>query len=214
MPARQHRRYPWDALWAWASARGLTMKDLERRSGSDRRELYRWRSAGSVPETAADRVAVKLGTVPGLIWPEWEADGQASVERAEAERRARDAAKTRRLRRTNPEYAERQRAITRAWKAECPDYVRAQKRAYNARHRERLNEASRIRKQRWRDRQRLQAEADYKEVNVLHGRDVKDGHSGEETAGQGGMPPSISCPGDGSSPASRSDNGATEQEVA
>lgn len=125
MPSPQ-RKYPWEPLWAFAVGRRLSMSELARRVGSasDGRELYRWREAGGVPEAAADRVAVALGVLPDAIWPEWH-------EVAEADRRAKAAAKMRRFRALHPDYAERQRAGARRYKAEARDYVLAYNRAYN-----------------------------------------------------------------------------------
>jgi hypothetical protein len=123
-------RYSWDEFWKWASNRGLTMNEVARRVGSDRRELYRWREAGGVPKAAADRVAVKLGALPGEIWSAWNVDSAEMVEAHRARRRAVHAAAKRRYRQRHPEVRERERAYRRAYYADSADYEKAARRRY------------------------------------------------------------------------------------
>lgn len=126
----RQQRYSWDDLWQWALTRNLTMNDLAQRVGSDRRELYRWREAGGVPESAADRVAVKLGVTPCEIWAKWHEVGMAMAEAEDARRRALRAATKRRYRAKHPDYAERQRAYRAAYYADAGDFERARQRRY------------------------------------------------------------------------------------
>lgn len=129
MPARQER-LSWEPLWQLAQGRGLSMRTLQRRVGSDGRELYRWREAGGVPEYAADRVALALGVMPGEIWgDEWWA-------LADARRRAARTASQRRWR-SKPEAAERNRVARRAAYAASAEYERARQRRYYAANAER-----------------------------------------------------------------------------
>lgn len=126
--SRQHR-FSWDALWAWATERGLSMNELARRTGSDQRNLYRWREAGGVSDAAADRVAVKLGVTPLEIWgDEWLAVGLAGAEEAEARQRARHAEVERRRRERRPEVREANRQRLRAARAADPEWYRAARR--------------------------------------------------------------------------------------
>lgn len=128
-------RYPWGEFWQWAGGRGLSMSEVARRVGSDARELYRWRDAGSIPERAADRVAVKLGVLPSDIWPTWMEDGLAMAEAEERRQRALKAARLRRWRERHPDTRELARAYRRAYYAENRDYELNRQKAYDARRR-------------------------------------------------------------------------------
>lgn len=159
------RRYPWDEFWTWASARGLAMNEIARRIGSDRRELYRWREAGGVPETAADRVAVKLGVTPCAIWPAWHEIGLALAAEHDAQRRAHVAATKRRYWQTNPDYAERQRAKVQRWKEANPEKVRRYHAAYQREWRAKQGEKYRAARAEYQRRYRLlQAQSDAQEA--------------------------------------------------
>jgi hypothetical protein len=150
------RRYPWDEFWQWAEARGWTLNAVARALG-DPRNLYRWRASGAIPEASADRLALAVGTMPGEVWASWDADGLAVAEAEDARRRAAAVERVRRRRAESPEYAERQRAVARAWKAACPEYVKAYRDDYYKRNRERLIRQSVERKRRWRAAKRTSA---------------------------------------------------------
>lgn len=115
MPARQ-RRHPWDEFWTFAQGRGLNMKRLAVEAKADYRDLARWEAAGEIPEAAADRMAVAMGVHPGEVWGGWHA---VVLAEQDVRRRAKAAAKKRRQRARNPEYAARQRALAGRYKAEC-----------------------------------------------------------------------------------------------
>lgn len=44
--------------------------DLSRRSGYPLRTIQRWKTTG-IPLYSADRLAIRLGTHPAIIWPQW-----------------------------------------------------------------------------------------------------------------------------------------------
>ena len=46
------------------------LSELSRRTGYPLRTIQRWRVDG-IPYTSADRVAVRLGIHPALIWTDW-----------------------------------------------------------------------------------------------------------------------------------------------
>ncbi|MCA1569327.1 MAG: hypothetical protein LC798_03185 [Chloroflexi bacterium] len=71
-------RYDFGPLWEAAAAPSFI--ELARRLGLHSRQLYRYAHRG-VTDGAADRLAVRLGFVPYLLWPEWLAgEGSEAVQ--------------------------------------------------------------------------------------------------------------------------------------
>ena len=128
------KRYDPAPFFARLSALGMTQTELARQLGCDRSTVALWVKKG-VSESYADAAAVIVGLTPANLWPEWLDD---EIERAEAERRQKAAAKKRRERSTNPDYAERQRAYARRYKAENAAYIKAQYQRYYEENRERI----------------------------------------------------------------------------
>lgn len=52
----------------WEASHCETAGELAERLGRSRRQILRWKRDG-VPARVADAVAVELGLVPSLIWP-------------------------------------------------------------------------------------------------------------------------------------------------
>lgn len=67
--ALRSHRWPWEPLDALM---GGSAKSQAARLGVDDRQIYRWRRAGGLTDSAADRCAITLGTHPGLVWPGWD----------------------------------------------------------------------------------------------------------------------------------------------
>lgn len=128
------KRYDPAPFFSRAEAMGVSISELARRLRCDPVTLRRYREKG-IPEDRADAYAFALGVMPHDLWDEWFADAIAEEERA---RRAKAAAKRRRQRRENPDYAERQRASARRYKAENKSYVLAQNRRYYRENRDRI----------------------------------------------------------------------------
>jgi lambda repressor-like predicted transcriptional regulator len=76
MAAPFQRRYPFDALRDVVDpAHERTNLEVAEALGLQPRQLERYRRQG-VTDCAADRLAVRAGTHPAVIWPEW---GHAEV---------------------------------------------------------------------------------------------------------------------------------------
>ena len=81
-PRRRCHRYPLAPLrrlaqlrsglppWSPADPNGFSDEDLAVALDVTRRTIVRWTQDG-VPRWSADRVAVRLGFVPTLVWPDW-----------------------------------------------------------------------------------------------------------------------------------------------
>lgn len=227
----RQRRYPWADLEAFATGRGWSVPELAAHAGKHRSEFHLWRREGSVPEYAADKVAVALGTTPDLIWGEaWAAVGLALAEAEEARRRAKVAKQKRRYRQNNPDYAERQRAKVEAWKDANPNRVRRYHADYQRAWRERQGEAYLAARREYQRAYRARREA-LREGGLQGGqngqgktefrnyaRDVKDARGSTSASPITSPITPIHTPPTSPQPihsvTSLADNGTTEQEVA
>jgi lambda repressor-like predicted transcriptional regulator len=128
------RRYSWDDLWALVSGRGMTMTNLAAGSGFDRRELYRARDRGWLGEGLADRVAVRLGVLPGDVWPAWH--DEPEQERANRVRAGRAERDRRYRQRHSAAIRQRTADYQAAYRAQYREGLRAYRRAYYAANRQ------------------------------------------------------------------------------
>ena len=64
MPHNAAHRFPLEAVPA------SNLSELSRRTGYPLRTIQRWRVDG-IPYWSADRVAIRLGIHPALIWTDW-----------------------------------------------------------------------------------------------------------------------------------------------
>jgi lambda repressor-like predicted transcriptional regulator len=62
------RKFPAEALRS--ALGGGSVTDLARACQVDRTQMQRYLRDG-IPETAADRIAVRVGLHPGEVWSEW-----------------------------------------------------------------------------------------------------------------------------------------------
>lgn len=81
-------RYPMSDLFAVTGP--MSAAEYARRTGVSERGAQRHLSAGSVPDASADRVAIGLGSHPGVIWPDlwwqWECTQDRNTARARRRR--------------------------------------------------------------------------------------------------------------------------------
>lgn len=116
------RRYPLEPL---AAAMGVPLSSLGRLLGMSGSTWKQSRDDG-VTELVADRLAVKAGLHPFVVWPEM-VDHQVEDERAR--RRAVAAAAERRRYHSDPVKRARKNAARRAYYEEYGEYERARERA-------------------------------------------------------------------------------------
>jgi hypothetical protein len=124
-----------------ADALGCTLGQLGRRLGVSGSTWQQYRSEG-VSELVADRLAVKAGLHPALVWPELVEFAITEVEHIDYIRVMSDRAKNRDRkaaeRRHNARTQEREAEYRRAYRASLSDAARAQQlraaRAYKAAH--------------------------------------------------------------------------------
>lgn len=63
------RRWPVDEIDALVGP--MSDREFALRAGVTRRTVQRWRHEGGVPDSIADRTAIRFGYHPTLIWPRW-----------------------------------------------------------------------------------------------------------------------------------------------
>lgn len=113
-------RYPWASL---AEAMGLSESAACQVLGVTGKTEQDYRRRG-VTELVAERLAIKAGLHPFVVWPALTAD---RVDEVEAERRAKATARNTRYRERHPDVREKLRDEARRYYAETRDYALAER---------------------------------------------------------------------------------------